>query len=44
MKNFLNKINTKLPRILGILFDKSEIFDEDPIFRFLIIKQIWNEP
>lgn len=39
----LNRINQKLPRILGILFDDSEIFEDNPLFRYQIIKQIWNE-
>lgn len=33
----------KLWRILNMLRDKSEIFDEEPSFRFTIIKSIWNE-
>jgi hypothetical protein len=42
--NFLKRINQKLPRIIGIWFDKSESLQESPSFRFQIIKQIWNEP
>lgn len=41
---FLKRINQKFPRMLDILFDKSEALKESPSFRFQIMKQIWNEP
>ena len=44
MNTFLYKIKYKLPRVLDILFDKSEHLNDNPAFRFQIIKSIWNEP
>lgn len=40
----LRRINQKLPRMLNILFDKSEHLEDSPSFRFEIIVKIWNEP
>ena len=44
MKQFLKRLNQKLPRIIGILRDKSEVFEDNPSFRFEIAYAIWNEP
>lgn len=33
----------KLWRTLRMLCDKSEAFDENPMFRYEIIIKIWNE-
>ena len=34
----------KLKRIIGILLDKSEVFEDNPLFRFQIILKILKEP
>lgn len=44
MRNFLKKLNLRLGGIIAISVDRSEIFDENPSFRWQIIKSIWNEP
>ena len=44
MKNFLKRLNLRLGRIIAIYFDRSEIFDDSPNFRWEIIVAIWNEP
>lgn len=40
----LRRINQKLPRILNIVFDKSEHLEDSSSFRYQIIVKIWNEP
>jgi len=36
-------LNGKISRILGILGDRSEQFEDNPNYRFVIIKKIWRE-
>lgn len=40
--NFIRWKN-KLARTLKMLCDNSEVFDDRPSFRFVIIKAIWKE-
>lgn len=34
---------SKIARIKDILLDKSEAFEDNPNFRFQIVRSIWNE-
>lgn len=34
---------SKLRRSFDMLFDRSEIFDEEPWFRYQIISNIWKD-
>jgi hypothetical protein len=43
MRKFFNNLNQKFGRIMGIYFDQSETFDDNPEFRWQIIKSIWDE-
>lgn len=40
----LKRINQKLPRVLDILFDRSEHLRDSPSFRLQLMTQIWKEP
>jgi hypothetical protein len=44
MITFVRRINQKLPRILGILKDRSEALSDNESYRWSIIRSIWNEP
>lgn len=44
MITLAKRINQKLPRILGILRDKSEALSDNESYRWQIIRSIWNEP
>jgi hypothetical protein len=44
MITFVRRINQKLPRILGILKDRSEGLSDNEFYRWQIIRSIWNEP
>jgi hypothetical protein len=41
---FVRRINQKLPRILGMLKDRSEGLSDNEFYRWQIIRSIWNEP
>ena len=40
----VKRINQKLPRVLGILTDRSEALSDNEYYRWQIIRSIWNEP
>jgi hypothetical protein len=40
---FLKRFNQKIPRIIGMLNDKSEAFEGNEEYRWQIIGSIWNE-
>jgi hypothetical protein len=44
MITFVRRINQKLPRIFGILKDRSEGLSDNESYRWQIIRSIWNEP
>ena len=44
MITFVRRINQKLPRILGMLKDRSEGLSDNESYRWYIIRSIWNEP
>jgi hypothetical protein len=38
----INNFLSKLGRTVNMLFDKSEVFDDNPSFRYQIIINIWK--
>jgi hypothetical protein len=42
MKTNLTNWKNKLRRTIGMLLDESEIFQEDPLYRYQIILHIWK--
>jgi len=40
---FFKRFNQKMPRIIGIILDKSEALKGNEEYRWEIVNSIWNE-